>query len=101
MSAPPIFSDPIPLDAPIQRGEQTIDSLRLRKPRSGELRGVSLVDLAQLDVMALQRVLPRISQPSITEQEVGNLEPADLLALGAELAGFFERRTDRPPSPAA
>ena len=31
----------VPLDKPIVRGANTIDSLTLRKPASGELRGVS------------------------------------------------------------
>lgn len=96
-----VFSKPVDLDEPITRGEQTIDQVTLRKPRSGELRGVALMDIAQLDVVALQRVLPRISQPTLTEADVANLAPADLLALGAELAGFFERKADKAPSPAA
>lgn len=91
----------VTLDTPIKRGDQTIDKVTLRKPRSGELRGVSLMDVAQLDVLALQKVLPRITSPILTEQDVGNLDPADLLALGAELAGFFQRRADRFVSPAA
>jgi hypothetical protein len=95
------LSRPVILDEPITRGEQVIDRVTLRKPRAGELRSVALMDLAQLDVLALQRVLPRISQPTLTEADVAALCPADLLALGAELAGFFERKADKAPSPAA
>ena len=50
-------------DEPIQRGDTSITEIQLRKPKAGELRGVSLVDVANLDVMALQKVLPRITQP--------------------------------------
>jgi len=82
----------ITLDDPIQRGTQRIEALSLRKPTAGELRGISLVDLAQLDVSALHKVLPRITQPTLTEADVSQLALSDLLALGTEIAGFFARR---------
>jgi hypothetical protein len=79
----------ITLDTPLTRGEQTIDSIQLRKPKAGELRGCSLSDLAQLDVAALGRLLPRISEPTLTTADVDNLDPADLMKLGAEVVGFL------------
>ncbi len=79
----------INLETPIQRGDTRITSVTLRKPKSGELRGVSLVDLLQMDVTALTRVLPRISEPTLTEAEVANLDPADLLSMGAQVSGFL------------
>jgi len=86
----PIVTDAsVTLDTPIQRGEQTIASITLRKPKSGELRGCSLSDLAQLDVAALGRLLPRISSPTLTTADVDNLDPADLMKLGAEVVGFL------------
>ncbi|HUD90233.1 phage tail assembly protein [Sphingobium sp.] len=85
----------VALDTPIVRGAQTIDTLQLRKPRSGELRGLSLVDLGQLKVDALIKILPRISMPTITEVEVGNMETADLLACGAEIGSFLLQKSQR------
>lgn len=79
----------VTLDTPITRGEQTITAITLRKPKSGELRGCSLSDLAQLDVAALARLLPRISEPTLTASDVDNLDPADLMKLGAEVVGFL------------
>lgn len=79
----------ITLDTPIQRGEQTITAITLRKPKSGELRGCNLTDLAQLDVAALARLLPRISEPTLTSADVDALDPADLMKLGAEVVGFL------------
>ena len=38
----------ITLDTPLTRGETEITELRLRKPTSGELRGVSLADVLQM-----------------------------------------------------
>ena len=77
------------LDTPIKRGEQEITEITLRKPASGELRGVNLTDLIQLDVTALARVLPRISAPTLTEQDVNRMDPADLFKLGTQVAGFL------------
>ena len=85
----------VALDTPIERGDQTIDTLQLRKPGSGELRGLSLVDLGQLKVDALHTVLPRIAIPPITKQEAENMDAADLLACGAEIGSFLLQRSKR------
>lgn len=83
------------LDEPIKRGEQSINQITIRKPMAGELRGVSLVDLANVNVAALQIVLPRITAPTLTAHEVGRLDPADLLDIGAEVAAFLVKKADR------
>jgi hypothetical protein len=80
---------PVTLEEPIQRGEQVITTLTLRRPKAGELRGISLTDLAQLDVGALARLLPRISEPTLTSADVDNLDPADIMKLGTEVVGFL------------
>ncbi|KFA28137.1 tail protein, partial [Xanthomonas vasicola pv. vasculorum NCPPB 1326] len=48
------------------RGEQTITQINVRKPGAGELRGLKLTDVLQLDVTALATLLPRISSPTLT-----------------------------------
>lgn len=77
------------LDTPITRGAHTIERVTLRKPSAGELRGVSLSDLVNLDVTALSKVLPRISTPTLTDRDVFNLDPADLVQLGGIFSGFL------------
>lgn len=61
----PNVTDPIELDEPLKRGEQTIDSITLRKPKSGELRGVSLADVLQMQTDALITLIPRLSSPRL------------------------------------
>jgi hypothetical protein len=39
----------VTLDTPIQRGSNSVTSLVLRKPKTGELRGVQLASLLQMD----------------------------------------------------
>lgn len=84
-----IVTDPIELDDPIKRGEQTIDTITLRKPKSGELRGISLADVLQMQTDALITLIPRLSNPSLTATEVRQMDPADLVQCGGEIAGFL------------
>ena len=78
----------IDLDTPIPR-KKAITRITLRKPRAGELRGVSLAALVQMDVIALQRVLPRITDPVLTDAEIQAMDPADLLHCGAAVSTFL------------
>lgn len=85
----------ITLDTPIVRGETEITTLTLRKPASGELRGVSLVELANMDVLSLRKVLPRITNPTLTDIEIGRMDPADLLQCGVVVGSFLLKKSDR------
>jgi Phage tail protein E. len=82
-------SDPITLQEPITRGTQTIKEVSVRKPKSGELRGVKLADLFQMDVAALEVVLPRITSPRLEKHDVANLDPGDLSLLAMEVVDFL------------
>ena len=77
------------LDTPIRRGTTSIDSITVRKPNSGELRGVSLAELLNMDVASLLKVLPRISTPTLTAVELAGMDPADLFILGNKVSGFL------------
>ncbi|MGB7649313.1 MAG: phage tail assembly protein [Pseudomonas fluorescens] len=81
------------LDTPIHRGNTTIDSITLRKPNSGELRGVSLSELLQMDVNSLVKVVPRITAPTLTAVEVTSMDPADLFAIGTKVSGFLLQKS--------
>lgn len=82
------FTD-ITLAEPIIRGDTRITKLTLRKPRAGELRGLALQDLIQTDVSALLKVIPRVSNPPLTQDEADQLEPEDLTEIGGAIRGFF------------
>ena len=53
-SAAPVSSNHVTviLDEPLQRGDTVITEIQLRKPKAGELRGVSLVDVARRALVA-------------------------------------------------
>ena len=82
----------IHLDTPIVRDGQTIERIELRKPAAGELRGIVLLALLQMDVDAIASLLPRISTPMVTKPEALAMDPADLLAVGVEVAGFLQQK---------
>jgi len=83
------------LDTPLMRGEQKIGQITLTKPNAGTLRGVSLAALAQSDVDALIKVLPRMTCPSLTEHEVSRLDVSDLISLAGKVVGFLSPVSER------
>lgn len=79
----------IKLHRPIVRGEHTITHLQLREPSAGELRGLSLAELLQMQTTALVTLLPRVTEPPITKPEASALSAPDLINLGGEVLGFL------------
>ncbi|PSS47568.1 hypothetical protein C6560_16720 [Enterobacter sp. FS01] len=85
----------VTLDTPLMRGEQKIEQITLTKPNAGTLRGVSLAALANSDVDALIKVLPRMTYPALTEHEVARLDVSDLISLAGKVVGFLSPASDR------
>ncbi|HEY4544878.1 MAG TPA: phage tail assembly protein [Pedomonas sp.] len=102
-SAPVTTADvrTVNLDNPIQRGETAIDTLQLRKPGAGELRGLTIADLARLDVAAILTLLPRITTPPISPAEAAALSIEDLFACSTEVGDFLLQKRDRAAFPRA
>ncbi len=79
----------VTLDVPLMIGEQKIETVQVRKPASGELRGLTMMALSQLDYAALEALLPRITMPRLSKNDIGNLDPADFMQLGGEVMDFL------------
>ncbi len=79
----------VTLEEPVKREGGDITSIQLRRPSSGELRGLSLSELLTMQVDPLIKLLPRITLPTLTEAEIKKLSPADLVQLGGEVIGFL------------
>ncbi|OFJ45993.1 phage tail protein [Pseudomonas koreensis] len=90
---PSVDDNSVTLDTPISRGKTTINTLNLRKPQSGELRGVQLIELLNMDVATLIKILPRITSPGITAPEAAGMDPADLLACGSKISAFLLQKS--------
>ncbi|KAA0016669.1 phage tail assembly protein [Salinicola corii] len=85
----------VALDYPLKRGSKQVHEIVVRKPRAGALRGVSLTDVLQMEVTALNKVLPRITDPALSETELRDIDPADLFQLGGAVTGFLLPRKYR------
>lgn len=83
------------LSTPIIRGEQVINELSLRKPKAGELRGLSMQELMNARVSSTLDVLPRITMPPITQAEADNLEVEDAANASGIIIGFFMTASTR------
>lgn len=77
------------LDEPIQRGKTEIKEVVIRKPNSGTLRGVRLVALMEMDVDSMMVILPRITIPALTKQEIIVMAPGDLISMAGEVVSFL------------
>ncbi len=83
----------VTLQTPVERkGSDPIAEVGLRRPAVGDLRGMGLTDLLRMDVKAMERILPRITVPSLLPEEVAALDVADFMALAATVVGFLATR---------
>ena len=80
----------IPLDFGFQRGENKVTEITLVKPNTGHCRGLSLKDVLSFEINALAVLLPRITLPAMTAQEVYSLELMDTLKIAEGITGFLE-----------
>lgn len=85
----------VTLEEPITRGQKRIETLNIRKPQAGELRNLSLQDLMQSDITALLKLIPRVSDPPLTQDEADALGLVDLAEIGGTVRGFFMSKAEK------
>lgn len=83
----------IELSSPIVNGKTKINKITIRKPLTGDLRGVKLLNFVDADIDSLAKVLPRISTPTLSEQDVYNMDLADLTNVVVEISGFLKPKS--------
>jgi len=84
------YSIDIKLKHPLAYGDTTIEKLTLRRPMGGDLRGVKLIQLSELNSDVLFTLLPRIASPALTAAHVQLLDPYDTVSIMQEMSGFFQ-----------
>ena len=89
----------VALDRPIIRGDTAIAQLQLRKPGPGELRGLSIRDVALADADAMLTLLPRIAMPPLTDVEVAGMDLSDFVECCNQVAGFLPQTGRSTASP--
>jgi len=66
-----------------------IAEVTVREPSAGELRGLSIGAIATMDVAAMIRLLPRITEPALSAAQIEALGAYDFGELAGRAAGFF------------
>ncbi|MDE1474130.1 phage tail assembly protein [Xenorhabdus bovienii] len=79
----------IELETPLVRGNSEITEVMVRKPNSGALRGARLQALLEMDVDSMLLVLPRITTPALTKNDLMMMSPGDLINLSVEVVNFL------------
>lgn len=84
----------VPLQFPIKGdGDQKITSIELMRPTVGALRGLMLAQVQMQDVNTLIKLLPRITKPMLTPDQVNLLDPSDFAELANKVSLFFMKQT--------
>ena len=86
----------VPLAKPLPYGKGTLDKLQLRRPMAGDLRGIRLAGLSDMDVDVVTKIVARCSVQTVTEAQLAELDPYDLVKVTEKIADFFG---DAPRSP--
>jgi len=79
----------VPLDTPLARTDGQLEQLRFRKPVSGDLRGMSIAKLGQLDYDEQRKLLARITLDGLIEAEIDKLDVCDQLQISNALMDFL------------
>lgn len=79
----------VTLSTPLERGKTKITEVLIRKPKGGDLRGLSLMQVASSDYDTMVKLLPRISEPVIHKHDLDDMEVSDLMDISMGVAGFF------------
>ena len=84
----------ITLTNPILRGDKQITEIIVNKPSVPALKGLKMFDVLQMDVDALQVLLPRVTSPVLHKADFATMEVADFTELSAAAVGFLGKNSE-------
>lgn len=79
----------ITLLTPLKRGDKEITEVTLHEPKAGSLRGLNISDVINAKVDTVVVLIPRISDPKITEDEMRDMNLRDLTSLAGGITDFL------------
>lgn len=82
----------VTLQEAVQVDGAPVTQVVLRRPNVGQLRGLSVNEIMQLDVAAMLKLLPRISAPPLSAAALEGMDPADFAELSIRASLFFVKR---------
>ena len=77
----------VKLSKPIEIDGKSCREIRLRDPKAGELRGLNLANVMQMDTDAMLKLLPRIC--TLSGDQIADMPAADFAALSTTAISFF------------
>jgi len=75
------------LSVPIEKDGNEVTEIEVSKPHSGQLRGLSLIDVCEMKFEAGEVLLPRIS--CLNERDILDMPPENWAPLLTTIASFF------------
>lgn len=79
----------IALSVAIQRGEQEIKEVQVMKPTVPALKGLKMFDVLQVDVNAMEILLPRITVPKLHKADFAQMAVEDFTELATAAVSFL------------
>jgi hypothetical protein len=81
----------VELEGPLKRGDTELAALTFRRPDTVAILDLSLVQLGQMNVDELRKLLPRISMDGLIAEEVDTLGGDDMLLIAREISTFMDK----------
>lgn len=81
----------VTLSTPVVIDGKETSFIDIRKPKAGELRGLKLSDILQMDCTAMMALLPRITTPPLDAAQLGELDLADFTTMSVKTVSFFAK----------
>lgn len=83
----------IVLSTPIQRGDQEIKEIQVLKPTVPALKGLKMFDVLQVDVDAMEILLPRITVPKLHKADFAQMAVEDFTELATAAVSFLGKNS--------
>lgn len=91
----PALQQEVTLEEPIQIGGSKHSVIIVRKPSVQALRKIRISELLNGDVNSICTILPLCTSPTLTQQQINEIEPADIVQLGAAVIYFLQPKSVR------
>ncbi|HDR1103016.1 TPA: phage tail assembly protein [Pasteurella multocida] len=83
----------IALSVAIQRGDQEIKEVQVLKPTVPALKGLKMFDVLQVDVNAMEILLPRITVPKLHKSDFAQMAVEDFTELATAAVSFLGKNS--------
>lgn len=79
----------VPFKVAIPYGDKELREITMRPPLAGDLRGIKLRAIHDMEWDAFAALVPRISTPHVSAGQLAALEAPDVMQVIEKVLGFF------------